>query len=397
MSPTPETPGGTPREVVLLGSTGSIGTQALDVVAAAPGAFRVVALAAGGADVQLLARQALDHGVALVGVARSEALPALQEALRAQAAGRPLPRVVAGPEAASEVATHPCDVVLNGMTGSVGLRPTLAALATGRTLALANKESLVAGGPLVTAAAKPGQIVPVDSEHSALAQALRGGSADEVARLVVTASGGPFRGARREELTEVTPQQALAHPTWTMGPVVTTNSATLVNKGLEVIEASLLFGIGYDRIDVVVHPQSVVHSMVEFTDGSTLAQCSPPDMRLPIALGIAWPDRVPGATAGIDWTRAASWTFEPLDAEAFPAVDLAREAGRRGSTVPAVFNAANEECVAAFHAGRLPFLGIVDTLARVVGEHHPDGDPRDVEDVLAAEDWARARANELVA
>ncbi|WP_328292044.1 1-deoxy-D-xylulose-5-phosphate reductoisomerase [Kineococcus sp. NBC_00420] len=397
MSPTPETPGGTPREVVLLGSTGSIGTQALDVVAAAPGAFRVVALAAGGADVQLLARQALDHGVALVGVARSEALPALQEALRAQAAGRPLPRVVAGPEAASEVATHPCDVVLNGMTGSVGLRPTLAALATGRTLALANKESLVAGGPLVTAAAKPGQIVPVDSEHSALAQALRGGSADEVARLVVTASGGPFRGARREELTEVTPQQALAHPTWTMGPVVTTNSATLVNKGLEVIEASLLFGIGYDRIDVVVHPQSVVHSMVEFTDGSTLAQCSPPDMRLPIALGIAWPDRVPGATAGIDWTRAASWTFEPLDAEAFPAVDLAREAGRRGSTVPAVFNAANEECVAAFHAGRLPFLGIVDTLARVVGEHHPGGDPRDVEDVLAAEDWARARANELVA
>ncbi|MFD0483296.1 1-deoxy-D-xylulose-5-phosphate reductoisomerase [Kineococcus sp. GCM10028916] len=397
MSPTPETPGGTPREVVLLGSTGSIGTQALDVVAAAPGAFRVVALAAGGADVQLLARQALDHGVDLVGVARSEALPALQEALRVQAAGRPLPRVVAGPEAASEVATRPCDVVLNGMTGSVGLRPTLAALATGRTLALANKESLVAGGPLVTAAAKPGQIVPVDSEHSALAQALRGGSADEVARLVVTASGGPFRGRRREELTEVTPQQALAHPTWTMGPVVTTNSATLVNKGLEVIEASLLFGIGYDRIDVVVHPQSVVHSMVEFTDGSTLAQCSPPDMRLPIALGIAWPDRVPGATTGIDWTRAASWTFEPLDAEAFPAVDLAREAGRRGSTVPAVFNAANEECVAAFHAGRLPFLGIVDTLARVVGEHRPGGDPRDVEDVLAAEDWARARANELVA
>ena len=383
--------------MVLLGSTGSIGTQALDVVAAAPGAFRVVALAAGGADVQLLARQALDHGVALVGVARTDALPALQEALRAQAAGRPLPRVVAGAEAASEVAAHPCDVVLNGMTGSVGLRPTLAALATGRTLALANKESLVAGGPLVTAAAAPGQIVPVDSEHSALAQALRGGSADEVARLVVTASGGPFRGRRREELTEVTPQQALAHPTWTMGPVVTTNSATLVNKGLEVIEASLLFGIGYDRIDVVVHPQSVVHSMVEFTDGSTLAQCSPPDMRLPIALGIGWPDRVPGATAGIDWTRAASWTFEPLDAVAFPAVDLAREAGRRGSTVPAVFNAANEECVAAFHAGRLPFLGIVDTVARVVGEHHPAGDPRDVEDVLAAEDWARARADELVA
>jgi 1-deoxy-D-xylulose-5-phosphate reductoisomerase len=384
--------------VVLLGSTGSIGTQALDVVAAAPGAFRVVALAAGGADVRLLARQALDHGVALVGVARPEAAPALREALRAQAAGRPLPRVVAGPDAASEVATHPLGedgVVLNGMTGSVGLRPTLAALGTGRTLALANKESLVAGGPLVTAAARPGQVVPVDSEHSALAQCLRGGSPAEVARLVLTASGGPFRGRRREELGAVTPEQALAHPTWSMGPVVTTNSATLVNKGLEVIEASLLFGIGYDRVDVVVHPQSVVHSMVEFTDGSTLAQCSPPDMRLPIALGLGWPDRVPGATAGIDWTRAASWTFEPLDAQAFPAVDLAREAGRRGSTVPAVFNAANEECVAAFHAGRLPFLGIVDTVAAVVAEHDPAGDPRDVEDVLAAEDWARARANEL--
>ncbi|NAZ84337.1 1-deoxy-D-xylulose-5-phosphate reductoisomerase, partial [Kineococcus sp. R8] len=306
------------------------------------------------------------------------------------------PEVLAGPGAAAELAGRPCDVVLNGMTGSVGLRPTLAALAAGRTLALANKESLVAGGPLVTRAAAPGQLVPVDSEHSALAQCLRGGSAAEVARLVLTASGGPFRGWGRERLAGVTPAQALAHPTWTMGPVVTTNSATLVNKGLEVIEAHLLFGIGYDRIAVVVHPQSVVHSMVEFTDGSTLAQCSPPDMRLPIALGLGWPDRVPGATAPVDWTRAAAWEFEPLDAAAFPAVDLAREAGRRGSTVPAALNAANEECVAAFHAGRLPFPGIVDTLARIVGEHAPDADPRDVEDVLAAEDWARARARELV-
>ncbi|MEZ0163872.1 1-deoxy-D-xylulose-5-phosphate reductoisomerase [Kineococcus sp. LSe6-4] len=394
-----ERPGGV-RDVVLLGSTGSIGTQALDVVRAAAGEgaqppFRVVALAAGGGDVAALARQALDHGVALVGVARQEARGPLLEALRVQAAGRPLPRVVAGPDAATEVATHPGDVVLNGMTGSVGLRPTLAALATGRTLALANKESLVAGGPLVTRAAAPGQVVPVDSEHSALAQCLRGGAPEEVARLVLTASGGPFRGRTRAELADVTPQQALAHPTWSMGPVVTTNSATLVNKGLEVIEASLLFGIGYDRIDVVVHPQSVVHSMVEFTDGSTLAQCSPPDMRLPIALGLSWPGRVPGAAAGVDWTRAGSWTFEPVDARAFPALDLAREAGRRGSTVPAVFNAANEECVAAFHAGALPFLGIVDTLARVVAEHDPAGEPRDVEDVLAAEDWARARAREL--
>ncbi|MEZ0494241.1 1-deoxy-D-xylulose-5-phosphate reductoisomerase [Kineococcus sp. TBRC 1896] len=398
--PTERTGGGV-REVVLLGSTGSIGTQALDVVRAADRAggtgptFRVVALAAGGADVGALARQALDHAVALVGVAREEARGPLEEALRAQAGGRALPRVVAGPEAATEVAAHPCDVVLNGMTGSVGLRPTLAALATGRTLALANKESLVAGGPLVTRAAAPGQVVPVDSEHSALAQCLRGGAADEVARLVLTASGGPFRGRTRAELADVTPEQALAHPTWSMGPVVTTNSATLVNKGLEVIEASLLFGLGYDRIDVVVHPQSVVHSMVEFTDGSTLAQCSPPDMRLPIALGLSWPDRVAGAAAAVDWTRAASWTFEAVDARAFPALDLAREAGRRGSTVPAVFNAANEECVAAFHAGALPFLGIVDTLARVVAEHDPAGEPRDVEDVLAAEDWARTRAREL--
>ncbi|WP_432485800.1 1-deoxy-D-xylulose-5-phosphate reductoisomerase [Kineococcus esterisolvens] len=392
---------GPAREVVLLGSTGSIGTQALDVVAAAPGRFRVVALAAGGADVDALARQAVEHEVRLVALARPEAEAQLREALVAHArdAGRPgwSPRVVTGPDAATEAAGEPCDVVLNGMTGSVGLGPTLAALAAGRTLALANKESLVAGGPLVTRAAAPGQVVPVDSEHSALAQCLRGGTADEVARLVLTASGGPFRGRRREDLAGVTPAQALAHPTWSMGPVVTTNSATLVNKGLELIEASLLFGIGYERIEVVVHPQSVVHSMVEFTDGSTLAQCSPPDMRLPIALGLAWPHRVPGAAAAVDWTRAASWTFEPLDGEAFPAVDLAREAGRRGATVPAVLNAANEECVAAFHAGRLPFLGIVDTVARVVGEHEPGGEPRDVADVLAAEHWARARARELTA
>ena len=357
------------REVVILGSTGSIGRQALDVVRAAPDRFRVVGLSA-GSDRDALAAQAAEFGV------EATALGAEESAQLARDIGS--------------------DVVLNGITGSVGLGPTLAALDAGRTLALANKESLVVGGELVTGRAAPGQLVPVDSEHSALAQALRGGTADEVRRLVLTASGGPFRGRRRAELEHVTPQQALAHPTWSMGPVVTTNSATLVNKGLEVIEAHLLFGIGYDRISVVVHPQSVVHSMVEFTDGSTLAQCSPPDMRLPIALGLGWPDRVPGATAPVDWTRAASWEFEPLDAEAFPAVGLAREAGRRGSTVPAVFNAANEECVAAFHAGRLPFLGIVDTLATVVGEHAPDGDPRDVEDVLGAEDWARARARELV-
>jgi len=298
--------------------------------------------------------------------------------------------------------------VLNGMTGAVGLRPTLAALEAGRTLALANKESLIVGGPLVKRAARPGQIVPVDSEHSALAQALRGGRADEVRRLVLTASGGPFRGRSRASLAAVTATDALAHPTWDMGPVVTVNSATLVNKGLEVIEAHLLFELPFDRIDVVVHPQSVVHSMVEFTDGSTLAQASPPDMRLPIALGLAWPDRVPDAAPACDWTQAQTWSFEPLDDAAFPAVALARTVGETGGTAPAVLNAANEECVAAFLDGRLPFPGVVDTVAAVVAEHRaavpgssPDGaalrnDPS-LADVLEAERWARERARALTA
>ena len=287
---------------------------------------------------------------------------------------------------------------LGGITGSIGLAPTLAALATGSTLALANKESLVAGGPLVKAAAAPGQLVPVDSEHSALAQCLRGGRAAEVRRLVLTASGGPFRGRRRDQLTDVSPAQALAHPTWDMGKVVTTNSATLVNKGLEVIEAHLLFDVPYACIDVVVHPQSHVHSMVEFVDGSTLAQASPPDMRLPIALGLAWPDRVPYAAAGCDWSAATSWSFEPLDTEAFPAVGLARRAGEAGGCAPAVFNAANEECVEAFHAGALTFLGIVDTLERVLATYLAQGvrNPRDVADVHEAEAWARAHARERI-
>ena len=303
----------------------------------------------------------------------------------------PVPKILAGPEAATELARWPCDVVLNGITGSIGLGPTLAALEEGRILALANKESLVAGGPLVKAAAAPGQIVPVDSEHSALAQCLRGGSAEEVRRLVLTASGGPFRGRTRAELHDVTVQQALAHPTWDMGPVVTINSATLVNKGLELIEAHLLFDIPMDRVDVVVHPQSVVHSMVEFADGSTLAQASPPDMRLPIALGLGWPDRVPGAAAGCDWTTASTWEFLPLDDEAFPAVRLARAAGTAGGTAPAVYNAANEVAVAAFVEGRLPFTGIVDTLARVLDEHEVRN-LTTVADVVGAETWARQPA-----
>ncbi|MFN8169431.1 MAG: 1-deoxy-D-xylulose-5-phosphate reductoisomerase [Candidatus Nanopelagicales bacterium] len=382
------------RDVVILGSTGSIGTQALDVVRRNPGRFTVSALTAGGADVELLAAQAAEHGVGTVGIADASREGDLRAALERHGVA---PKVLVGPDASTEAAGLPTDVVLNGMTGSIGLRPTLAALAAGSTLALANKESLIAGGPLVKAAASPGQLVPVDSEHSALAQCLRGGRAEEVRRLVLTASGGPVRGRTRAELADVTPAQALAHPTWDMGPMVTTNSATLVNKGLELIEAHLLFDVGFDRLDVVVHPQSVIHSMVEFVDGSTLAQASPPDMRLPIALGLAWPDRVADAAPACDWTQAATWTFFPLDHDAFPAVGLARRAGEAGGTAPAVYNAANEECVTAFHAGLVPFLAIVDTVGAVLEEHlaGDPGNPRTVEDVLAAEDWARARAREL--
>ncbi|MFJ9953091.1 1-deoxy-D-xylulose-5-phosphate reductoisomerase [Kitasatospora sp. NPDC091207] len=393
-----------PRELVILGSTGSIGTQAIDVVRRNPDRFRVVALSAAGGRVELLAEQALELGVHTVAVADPAAEPALREALAAKAAGRPLPAVLAGPDAATELAAVECHSVLNGITGSIGLRPTLAALRAGRVLVLANKESLIVGGPLVRAVARPGQIVPVDSEHAALFQALAGGTRAEVRKLVVTASGGPFRSRSREQLAGVTPQDALAHPTWAMGPVVTINSATLVNKGLEVIEAHLLYDVPFDRIEVVVHPQSVVHSMVEFADGSTLAQASPPDMRMPIALGLGWPDRVPDAAPGCDWTKAATWEFFPLDNEAFPAVELAREVGSLGGTAPAVFNAANEECVEAFLKGRLAFTGIVDTVAKVVAEHGQydggraaAGTSLTVEDVLQAEDWARARARELAA
>jgi 1-deoxy-D-xylulose-5-phosphate reductoisomerase len=393
------------RDVVVLGSTGSIGTQALDVVRRNRDRFRVVALAAGGADPALLAAQALDLEVGTVAVAKAGAAQDLLLAFYAEAQRRGyaqgkfrVPRIVTGPDAATQVAALPCDVVLNGLSGAVGLEPTLAALQAGRTLALANKESLIVGGPLVRHSSAPGQIVPVDSEHSALAQCLRGGRASEVRRLVLTASGGPFRGRSRAELAAVTPEQALAHPTWAMGPLVTVNSATLVNKGLEVVEAHLLFGLPLDRVDVVVHPQSVVHSMVEFTDGSTLAQASPPDMRLPIALGLAWPDRVPDAAPGCDWSAAATWEFFPLDDEAFPAVSLAREVGARGGVAPAVYNAANEACVEAFLAGRLPFPAIVDTVAAVVGEAAA-GDTVDdaslgLADVLAADAWARRRARE---
>ena len=357
------------RRVIILGSTGSIGTQALEVIEAYPDRFQVVGLAA-GKNGDLLAEQAAKFGVKDA-VQGAEAATRLVEDLEA-------------------------DVVINGITGSIGLAPTLATLKTGKTLALANKESLIVGGRLVTDAAKPGQIVPVDSEHSALAQCLLGGTATEVRKLILTASGGPFRGWSREQLQDVTPAQALAHPTWVMGKVVTTNSATMVNKGLELIEAHLLFDIPFDRIEVTVHPQSVVHSMVEFVDGSVLAQCSPPDMRLPIALGMSWPERVPNVAKACDWTKAATWTFEPLNESVFGAVRLARQVGSAGLNDPAVYNAANEQAVEAFHAGWIGFNQIVDLVQRVVDAHEPET-VLSLEGVLRAEIWARDRASAQIA
>lgn len=360
------------RRVLVLGSTGSIGVQALDLIRANPDRYRAVGLAA-GSNADALAAQAAEFGV-----------PAERTALGAEAAERLVRDVDA-------------DVVLNGITGSVGLGPTIAALEAGRTLALANKESLIVGAALVRPLAAPGKIVPVDSEHSAIAQALAGGNPLEVRRLVLTASGGPFRGRTRDELRDVTPAQALAHPTWNMGRVITTNSATLVNKGLEVIEAHVLFDVPLSRIDVVVHPQSMIHSMVEYVDGSTIAQASPPDMRLPIALGLDWPRRTPGATAPIDWTRAQTWTFEPLDEAAFPAVALAKAAGEAGGAHPAVFNAANEEAVDAFHDGAIPFLAIVDVVRATLDAFTPDAEGVTRASLARTEAWARDAARRRIA
>lgn len=359
------------RKVIVLGSTGSIGTQALDVIRENRDRFELVGLAT-GSQADLMGQQAKEFG-----------LPATASVLGAQAA-------------TELVRTVEADVVVNGITGSIGLAPTLATLETGKVLALANKESLIVGGKLVTELAKPGQIVPVDSEHSALAQCLLAGDKAEVRNLILTASGGPFRGWTREQLNDVTPAQALAHPTWVMGKVVTTNSATLVNKGLELIEAHLLFDIPFERIQVTVHPQSIVHSMVEFVDGSVIAQCSPPDMKLPIALGMSWPERVPNVAKPCDWSQAATWTFEPLNETVFPAVALARKVGSAGKTYPAVYNAANEQAVEAFHRGQIGFNSIVDLVARVVDSHEPEPQLT-LESVLAAEKWARDRADAVIA
>jgi 1-deoxy-D-xylulose-5-phosphate reductoisomerase len=370
----------------VLGSTGSIGTQALEVIAANPDRFELVGLAAGGGNPELLAAQRAETQVSNIAVADERAAQTVGDV------------TYQGPDAVTRLIENTtADVVLNALVGALGLQPTLTALASGARLALANKESLIAGGPLVLEAARPGQIVPVDSEHSALAQCLRGGSRDEVAKLVLTASGGPFRGWSAAQLEHVTPEQAGAHPTWSMGPMNTLNSASLVNKGLELIEAHLLFGIPYRRIEVVVHPQSIVHSMVTFTDGSTIAQASPPDMKLPIALALGWPDRVPNVAAACDFSIISSWEFEPLDEKVFPAVELARQAGETGGCMTAVYNAANEEAAAAFLAGRISFPAIVRTIAEVLSVADQwAAPPATVEDVLDAQRWARRTATQSI-
>jgi 1-deoxy-D-xylulose-5-phosphate reductoisomerase len=375
------------RDVVILGSTGSIGVQALEIIDANPGKFRVVALTAAGNNIELLVAQAAKFKVSVVGVTNNadqvrHALPGVQ--------------VIDGANASTEVAAITCDVVLNAITGSIGLAPTLAALRVGNVLALANKESLVAGGDMVMALAKPGQLLPVDSEHSALWQALKSGSKSEVSKLILTASGGPFRD--RDDLSTVTVAEALAHPTWAMGPVVTINSSTLVNKGLEIIEAHYLFDIPYTQIDAVIHPQSVVHSLVEFVDGSTVAQASPPNMKGPIAYALSYPDRLAKASIPIDWSASSTWSFAPIDTVKFPAVDLARRCGSLGGGLPAIFNAANEVAVAAFLDSHIGYSAIIDTVDGVVQQLSPSAVSalRDLADVSAIEDDARRVAHEVI-
>ncbi len=383
--------------MLILGSTGSIGVQALEVIAEHPERFEVAGLGAGGGNLDRLAEQAAVFGVPAARLAVADPAGA------SELSGRLGASVLGGPDAMCDLidavaAEGQVDVVLNAVVGSIGLAPSLAALRTGARLALANKESLVAGGSLVLDAAAPGQIVPVDSEHSAIAQCLRAGTAAEVDRLVLTASGGPFRGWSAEQLKDVTPEQAGRHPTWSMGPMITLNSATLVNKALEVIEAHLLFDVDYDHIDVTVHPQSIVHSMVTFVDGATVAKASPPSMKLPIALALGWPDRVPGSSTACDFSTASAWTFEPVDDKVFPAIELARTAGRGGGSLTAVYNAANEAAAEGFFAGAIRFPRIVEIIGEVLGEADQwRVAPGTVEEVFAADRWARERAAQLVA
>lgn len=374
------------RDIVILGSTGSIGVQALEVIAANPTKFRVVGLSAGANNLERLTEQVKKFAVPIVGTTGDGS--SLRQAL-------PGVEVIDGSDSSRQIAALSCDVVLNGITGSIGLGPTLAALEVGNTVALANKESLVAGGDLVMAHGRD-RIIPVDSEHSALFQAMFAGKGNDVEKLILTASGGPFRN--REDLSTVSLADALNHPTWSMGPVVTINSATLVNKGLEIIEAHYLFGIPYSKIEAVIHPQSVVHSMVEFKDGSTVAQASPPNMKGPIAYAIAYPDRVPHATNPIDWKSSHTWTFEPIDTERFPAVELAKRCGALGGAVAAMYNAANEVAVSAFMKEQIPFTAIVDIIEQTVTKLGGQAKSvvRDLNDVSAIENDARRVAHEAL-
>ena len=375
------------RDIVILGSTGSIGVQALEVIAANPTKFRVVGLSAGSNNLERLIAQVKKFDVPIVGTTSDGST------LRAALPGV---EVIDGADSSRQIAALSCDVVLNGITGSIGLGPTLAALEVGNTVALANKESLVAGGDLVMAHGRD-KIIPVDSEHSALFQAMLAGKAADVSKFILTASGGPFRSVA--DLSTVTLADALNHPTWSMGPVVTVNSATLVNKGLEVIEAHYLFDIPYSKIEAVIHPQSIVHSMVEFKDGSTIAQASPPDMKGPISYAIAYPDRVNEAMKAIDWKTPQAWNFEPIDNEKFPAVDLARRCGALGGAVAAMYNAANEVAVAAFMREEITFTAIVDTIEKTVTTlgGHASSVVRDLADVSAIENDARRVAHEALA
>ena len=372
------------RELVILGSTGSIGVQALEIVEANPSLFTVVAISAAGTNPELLIAQAKKFKVKVVGVTKNadvirDALPGVD--------------VIDGPNASTEIAAISCDVVLNGITGSIGLAPTLAALDADNRVALANKESLVAGGDLVLARAKEDQLLPVDSEHSAIWQCLQGNQSSDISRLILTASGGPFRD--REDLSTVTVEEALNHPTWSMGPVVTINSATLMNKGLEIIEAHHLFHLPYSQIDAIIHPQSIVHSMVEYCDGSTIAQASPPNMKGPIALALNYPHRTPRATKPLDFTTSSTWGFAPIDAKKFPAFYLARHCGERGGALPAIFNAANEVAVDAFIQGQLSFVEIIPTVAEIVSTFEGNTLPtlRDLADVISIEESARIAAS----
>ena len=378
------------KTVSLVGSTGSIGTQTIDVVRAEPDRYRVIALGA-SSSVAELAAQAEELRPDVVAIADATLAPKLQGLVPAGV------DVVAGPEAMAAIATD-ADVVVNGVVGFAGLGVTLAALHAGRRLALANKESLIAGGPVVQRArsTEGAEIIPVDSEHCAVHQCLRGNPVERIARLVITASGGPFRGRSSSELADITVEEALAHPTWSMGPKITVDSSTLMNKGLEVIEANELFGVGYDRIDVVVHPQSVVHSMVEYTDGATVAQLSMPDMRLPIGYALAYPDRGGAPWGAIDWTTLGRLDFEPPDHENFPCLGLAYEAGRAGGDAPATLNAANEVAVAAFLDGLIPWLSIADILKATLDRHN-GGRLETAEDVVEADRRARERARLAVA